>query len=386
MVHDSDESMLAHVQDQPPASGKNEQFHREQQRQMKDDNTAWTAAGALLLSPLLSLPSELRQKVFQYVFMDSSENFPPQQACSPSRLLGMVGDQYKVSSGKSSTHAANNNIMQPLLLCRQLYWETRLMPLQVNCVKCPATMGSNTSATKRFLDALKPFQRRAIRELELHLLASVTEAWSLRSILRSIAGATETGVDCGLEQSGGGADIEIGGGEEGKVGQTLGKDLDNATSDSRLTELTVHITTRDLLLAQADSMVGLLHILSVAPFSQDCPATAFACAATWVTEGLAFLQSLRKLTIVIESSVSVATQITEIERNGFEQALRSSLSSVNVTVEWRVHRDMILGMDDSEWVNFLWLHDSTIGAQGQGATEPGVGRKVGFSSWTSIVS
>ncbi|KIX96116.1 uncharacterized protein Z520_08371 [Fonsecaea multimorphosa CBS 102226] len=386
MFPDSDDaSVPADFQEQPPARRGEEQAHREQQCQTKEDNTAPMAATALSLSPLLSLPYELRQRVFQYVFMvPSSEIFPPRQVCSPSRLLGMVGDQYKLSGPGSSTDAASNNVVQPLLLCRQLYRETRMMPLQVNRVNCPATMGSNTSATKRFLDALMPVQRRAIRKLEVHLLASVTEAWSLRSILRSLAGVTETGGDSGLGERGGGADVEISWDEKGEVGQKSGEYSENPSGDSSLTKLTVHITTRDLLLAQADSMVGLLHILTVAPFPQDRPSTVFVCAATWVTEGLAFLKSLRTLTIVIESSVSVATQVTATERSQFEQALKSSLLSVNVTVEWRVHREMLLGMDDSEWVNFLWMHDSTITADGQG--EPGVGRKVGFPSWTNLVS
>ncbi|EXJ76048.1 uncharacterized protein A1O5_00556 [Cladophialophora psammophila CBS 110553] len=247
-------------------------------------------------------------------------------------------------------------------------------------------MGSNTSATKHFLDVLKPFQRRAIRKLELHLLASVTEAWSLRSILRSIAGVMGTNGDSDLVKSSGGADIEIGWNEREKADHKSAKDSDDWGGGCSLRELAVHVTTRDLLLAQADSMVGLLHILTIAPSSQDRPSTAFACAASWVTEGLVFLKSLQKLTIVIESSVSVATQVTSAERRHFELALKLSLSCVNVTVEWRVQRDMILGMDDSEWVDFVWLHDSTISAQGQGGTEPAMGRKVGFSSWTSILS
>ncbi|OAP62227.1 hypothetical protein AYL99_04430 [Fonsecaea erecta] len=357
--------MFADVQSQLPAPREEEQADREQQRQMKDDHTARMAARALSLSPLLSLPYELRQRVFQYVFTDSSsEFFPHQQACSPSRLLGMVGGQYKISGLGPRENAVNNNLVQPLLLCRQIYRETRLMPLQVNRVKCPATMGSNTSATKRFLDALMPFQRRAIQQLEVHLLASVTEAWSLRSILRSIAGVTDTRSDRGLGKSGSRADLEVGWDEKEKGGQTPSIDSNNSTGDSSLKELTVHITTRDLLLAQADSTVGLLHILTVAPFSQDHPSTAFAYAATWVTEGLVFLKSLRKLTVVIEFSVSVATQVTATDRNHFEHTLRSSLSSVDVTVDWRIHREMILGIDDNEWVDFLWLQDWAITAQG----------------------
>ncbi|OAL31601.1 hypothetical protein AYO20_08144 [Fonsecaea nubica] len=379
MPHHLDQpSTPAEVHGQQTVHSEEEQEHREQQPQTKD-NTAWMAVGALSWSPLLSLPYELRQRIFQYAFMTSSENFPP-QARSPSRAPNAVGDGYNVSGPGSSTRGGNNKIVQSLLVCRQLYQETRLIPFQVNCVKCPAVMGSNTLATKRLIDALQPFQRRAIRRLELHLLASVTEAWSLRSILRSIAGVTETETNCTLRQSGGGTGDEISFDGNAETDKRPEKD-----SDTSLRELSVHMTTRDLLLAQADSMVGLLHMLMVAPFSQERPSTAFAWTAAWVTEGLAFLESLRKLTIVVESSLLVAKQLAANERWQFEQTLKSSLPTVEVKVEWRLHRDINLEKDDGDWVNFLWVHDSNIGAPEHGATEPDLGRKDGVSSWTYTV-
>ncbi|KIW72252.1 hypothetical protein PV04_00459 [Phialophora macrospora] len=204
-------------------------------------------------------------------------------------------------------------------------------------------MGSSTSATKQFLDRLGPYQRRAIRKLELHLLASVTEAWSLRSILRSIADVSDsTNLPEFVPDSCAG---------EFDVTYT-GARLDGTTvfGENSLRELTIFITTRDLLLAEADSLVGLLHILTVPPAADadGKPCTPFACTASWVTEGLAYLRSLRRLSIVIEASVSVASQLDIDDKTGFCDFVKSVLPAADVDIQWITQEDMIHPPDDDE--------------------------------------
>ncbi|EXJ65154.1 hypothetical protein A1O7_01494 [Cladophialophora yegresii CBS 114405] len=249
-------------------------------------------------------------------------------------------------------------------------------------------MGSSTSTTKQFLEGLEPFQRRAVRKLELHLLASVTEAWSLRSILRSIAGVSDStdhqksvpdswhgefDISCSRSQS-----------EEKAYGTSI-------SGGSDLRELIIFISTRDLLLAQADSLVGLLHILTVPPAAHAYakPCTPFACTASWVTEGLVYLRSLRRLRIVIEASVSVASQLTTHNKTGFSNFVKSVLPRAVVEVEWITQKNMILSPDDDEWVSFLGGSDLMASDAGQVSVNEdhegrGMNRRVGWSSWGSI--
>ncbi|OCT46860.1 hypothetical protein CLCR_02120 [Cladophialophora carrionii] len=208
-------------------------------------------------------------------------------------------------------------------------------------------MGSSTSTTKQFLEGLAPFQRRAVRKLELHLLASVTEAWSLRSILRLIADVSDsTDPQTFVPDSRDGAfDTGYSGSQPGEKAYAT-----SISGGSDLRELNIFITTRDLLLAQADSLVGLLHILTVPLAAQAYakPRTPFACTASWVTEGLAYLGSLRRLSIVIEASVSVARQLTSDDKIGFSNFVRSVLPRAIVEVKWITQKNMILSPDDDE--------------------------------------
>ncbi|ETI29117.1 hypothetical protein G647_01570 [Cladophialophora carrionii CBS 160.54] len=246
-------------------------------------------------------------------------------------------------------------------------------------------MGSSTSTTKQFLEGLAPFQRRAVRKLELHLLASVTEAWSLRSILRLIADVSDsTDQQTFVPDSWDGA-FDKGYSVSQKAYGT------SVSGGSDLRELNIFITTRDLLLAQADSLVGLLHILTVPPAAQAYakPRTPFACTASWVSEGLAYLGSLRRLSIVIEASVSVANQLTGDDKIGFSNFVRSVLPRAIVEVKWITQKNMILSPDDDEWVSFLWDDDLMASDAGQGSLNENhegteMNRKVGWSSWGSI--
>jgi hypothetical protein len=155
--------------------------------------------------------------------------------------------------------------------------------------------------------------------------------------------------------------------------------------------LTIFITTRDLFLAQADSLVGLLHILTVPPEADaDArPCTPFACTASWVIEGLAYLSSLRRLSIVVEASVSVASQLSIDDKTSFSDFVKSVLPAADVDIQWITQKDMILCPDDNEWVSFLWGSDSMAADAGQGGVNhnhegTAVNRKVGWSSWGNI--
>jgi len=261
------------------------------------------------------------------------------------------------------------------------------MPLQVNLVNLPAVMGSNTIATKQFLEELRPFQRSAIRKMELHLLASVTEAWSLRSMIRSIADVSDS-----VENRDFLPDHCAGEFDTGCTGRD--PESSNSHGSSDLRELAIFITTRDLLLAQADSLVGLLHVLTVPPAFEASarPSTPFACTASWVTQGLGYLKSLRKLNIVIEASALIASQIPIDDRAQFAGFVQAVLPSTKVDIKWITRKDMILAPDDlesSSWVDLLWLSDTMASNVGQGWINQnqdgtGTGRKVGWSSWNSV--
>ena len=227
------------------------------------------------------------------------------------------------------------------------------MPLQVNLVQAPAVMGSNTTATKQFLDVLKPLQRRSIKHMELHLLASVTEAWSLQSILRSV-----TDVHGSAEQ----LEFVPRGAESSKFDNNctaVNVRQSDLHGSSDLRELAIFITTRDLMLNQADSLVGLLHVLTVPPdFEASArPSTPFAVTANWVSE-IAHLRALRRLNLVIEASSLVASQIPIDDRDQFAAFVQAVLPSTKVDVKWKVRKDMICAPDDSDsWGDFLWLSD-----------------------------
>ena len=179
-------------------------------------------------------------------------------------------------------------------------------------------MGSNLIATEQFLKALQPFQRNAIRSMKLQLLGSVTETWSLRSVLRALA------------------------------------HISNSPGRSDLRELTVVITSRDLLLAGADSRVGLLHVLAVPLASGACSRSSNSSGhiASWITEGLALLRALRRLKIVIEISASVGSQLDADIKDSFTDFVRSVVSWIEVDIQWTV-RDSIISIDDDSWADFV---------------------------------
>ncbi|KAJ9605107.1 hypothetical protein H2200_010497 [Cladophialophora chaetospira] len=311
----------------------------------------WRTSEALPTSQLLGLPAELRQRIFEYVFTTDSV-FPPQKDVNPARLLGLIGYQHQLYGPGSTKLGLISDSVKAMLLCRRLYQETRLMPLQVNPVQPLPVMGSNTTATKRFLDKCKAGQRRAIRKMELHLLASVTEAWSLQSILRSVADVHDPAEE--LE------DVPRGAGNS--EFDTSCTEINVRQSDlhgsSNLRQLAITVTTRDLLLAQADSLVGLLHVLTVPPACEAStrPSTPFACTASWVSE-IAHFKSLRRLTLVIEASAVVANQVPIDDRKRFADFVQVVVPTTKVDIQWKVQENMILAPDDSESWDFLGRSD-----------------------------
>jgi hypothetical protein len=275
----------------------------------------------LSASPLLNLPAELRRRIFEFVFL---EDVFPRKKLYPNRLFGLVvspcisirnsacllnafrqGPQYKTySKGGSLYNWSDYETMHALLISPQLYDEMQLVPFEVNTVGTLPVMGSNLASTSKFVNGLRPVQRRAIRKLWLHLLASVNEAWTLRSILQSTAGRGDRG------------------------------DLDDGSGGSDLQELEIFITSRDLLLAQADSLTGLLHLLAVSSSSECSVGTAASCTASWA-RSLAHFKRLRRLTITIEASKSVLEHLLLEDQSCFEEHVQSTVSWVEVSVRWK---------------------------------------------------
>ncbi|KAI1622469.1 hypothetical protein EDD37DRAFT_610892 [Exophiala viscosa] len=268
---------------------------------------------------LLSLPFELQQRILEYVFaMPSPGSFPPRR--SP------------IAYGKTPS---SSRYLTTLLLCRQIYTQARLLPFRTNLVSCPATFGSNTTTTRRFLKSLRSFQRNAIRRLELTLLASMVDTWSLISILRLLANAA--------------GENEL---QDTPSGPTPAQDQESAR-ETPLQALTINIGTRDLYLAQAESLTGLTHMLDL---STSAP-TYLSCAS-WVIDGLVHLKALRRLTIVVEMSGAVAQRLEPSRKDQFQQVLDSSLPWVSeIRVEWKVVDDRVAKTDDNDWVDSSWSHE-----------------------------
>jgi hypothetical protein len=268
----------------------------------------------------LSLPFEIRQSIFQYVFRAPGEGeFPPPKW--------------------TKTATSRREFVHPLLICRQVHAEMHLLPFQINKVKCPSTFGSNITATKQFLSSLRKVQRNAIRRLDLDLLASVTEIWAAKSLLRLLAGVDETDA-C---QNNSPQNVEA----------HRSRDATSA-SRSDLRSLTIRVGTRDLYLQQADSLAGLMHFLACGP-----PYPVSFASTTWATEGLVHIRALRRLTIVVEASDDVAHQVSSAERDQFRRTLAGQLpGDVTVNVDWRIKIPIWI-IDDNEWANFSWSPDSS---------------------------
>ena len=83
-------SLLARVADHTPSCAE-EGVYREKRNGAEQTSTPWRTTETLSTSRLLSLPLELRRRVFEYVFMTAaSANFPPQKSCDSKRLFGLI--------------------------------------------------------------------------------------------------------------------------------------------------------------------------------------------------------------------------------------------------------------------------------------------------------
>lgn len=305
------------------------------------------------MPPLLSLPSEIRQRIFGFVFSCHDHDLPK----TPGDYLSAV------------------------VLCRQIHNETRLLPFQLNRVHAPATFESNATSTIQFLNRLGVDQRQAIRSLDVRMLASLNEAWSLRSILSLLIEMDEGGT----RAKGEGVVSKAGSEKQLETWREHDKSSTESFRKSDLRQLNIHISTCDLLLPQANSYVGLMHWLAVA----SSPSTDRECG-TWVTEGLVQLPSLRKLTIVVEMSASVAKEVTLSERAQFQRTVRDRLPWVSdVEIQWEVRANMILGVDDPEWENFSPSTEVAEPIIGQGQIQQNEDRvrpKAGFTSWLGVAA
>ncbi|KIV77620.1 hypothetical protein PV11_09408 [Exophiala sideris] len=294
------------------------------QRPLDQPRNGDLSAHAKSKAELLSLPWELRQRILEYVFtMPCPGDFPPRKSPVP------------YGAPTFSRTARSPGYLTALCLCRQIYTEAHVLPFRTNLVSCSATFGSNTTTTDRFLKRLRSFQRNAIKRLELNLLASMTETWSLISVLRLIANVA------------GGDELQ-----DTPLHLASGQDPASAGA-SDLQALTINIGTRDLYLAQADSLTGLTHMLDLTP-----AAPAFLSGASWVTDGLVHLKALRRLTIAVEISGTVAQQMASSGKDQFRQNLVNLLPCVlEIKVDWKVVDDLVAKIDDNDWVNSLWSHD-----------------------------
>jgi len=336
---------------------------------------------------LLGLPVELRQRIFEYVLAAPPKTgFPPRkQSSGARRSLGMKSPDAANHGTSFSESVVRSAYLSTLLVCRQIHDETQLMPFAVNTVDCPATFGSNTSATKQFLETLTPIQRYAIRDMELSLLASIVEAWTLSSLF--VAGPTQTQVN---QARGDKESVEKNLPDEAGVNGKSPSTTTNAPR-SNLHSLTVHISTRDLYLAGAESLAGLMHMLTIG----STPGSS-AASGSWMTDGLVHLASLRRLTIVVEMSGLVAEQVSSSQRSQFEQAIRESLPRVGkVVIQWKeAPRSMNPSIDDPEWLDCSWLpppvpmityyEQTLIEANGVGPAYRNV--RPGFACWVAIAS
>ena len=265
---------------------------------------------------LLGMPFELLQRILEYVFeVPCPGSFPPRKST--------------VAYGNT---ASSSRYLSALLLCHQIYEQARLLPFRTNLVSCPATFGSNMTTTNRFLKSLRNFQRNAVKRLELNLLASMAETWSLISILRLIANvASEDGLQ----------DTPL---------RAISAQDPRSAGESDLQALTINIGTRDLYLAQADSLTGLTQMLDLTP-----SARASLSCASWVTDGLVHLKALRRLTIVVEMSGAIAQRLEPTMKDQFQQGLVSSLPWISENkVEWKVVGDPVAKIDDNDWVYSSW--------------------------------
>jgi hypothetical protein len=110
-------------------------------------------------SPLLRLPGELRNRVYEYAMSGVTISvFPAPKPWSPAQLHAHVADTATALTAMSSP----SDTISLTRVCRQIHVETRLLPFRA------FTFHINSDGSfSKFVDSLLPIQRDAISTIEM---------------------------------------------------------------------------------------------------------------------------------------------------------------------------------------------------------------------------
>lgn len=283
---------------------------------------------------LLTLPSEVRCRIFELVLQGPIDTpFPPQaRTATVDSIRSWLSATSRVTGEHKVPQARNTYVDMPLI-CRQIYHEVRHLAFELNTVRMLGPYGSNVSATMNFLGRLSQAQRDAVRDLEVHLAASPTEGWWLRSILKSVGGVGMDGV---------------GNPDDPKRGVQYSR----FPYKQGLRYLKLHIKTNDLLLPSAESISGLMHFLS----SGSRADSVGGLHPSWMDDGLIHLKGLEHLDIEMNMSAVVASKILASHRRSFEQRVRKIAPRMcDVQVRWVSQDGIGTELEPHGWTDFLWL-------------------------------
>lgn len=299
---------------------------------------------------LLTLPPEVRRRIFEFVLQTPIDiSFPPQaQAATVDVIRSWLSEPTNTPSaraqsgvvGETNFHQVRNLYVDAPLICRQIYHEIRSLAFELNHVGFIAPYGSNVSATAKFLGKLTPVQRGAIRGLEIHLVASPTEGWLLGNILKSIGG--------------------FDGKEEGPCRCELTRDGQYCCfpRNNGLRSFKLHIKTNDLLLPNVESMSGLMHILTTGPPAFVArPSSVGSSHQSWMDDGLVHLKALEHIDIEINMSSEIANKTLSSHRCSFEQRIRKIAPRMcAIRIRWIEQDGLGMGCEPHGWTDFLWLN------------------------------
>lgn len=297
---------------------------------------------------LLTLPPEVRRRIFEFVLQTPIDTpFPPQaEAATVDVIRSWLSEPANTQfapcgvAGEKRFHQARNLYVDAPLICRQIYHEIRSLAFELHHVGFIAPYGSNVSATAKFLGKLTPAQRGAMRGLEIHLVASPTEGWLLGNILRSVSGVDE-------KEGGRSRSESAHGGQYCCFPRYHG-----------LRSLRLHIKTNDLLLPRVESMSGLMHILTIGPptfVARTSPVGA--SHQSWMDDGLVHLKALEHIYIEMSMSSEIANRTLSSHRSAFEQRIRKIAPRMcDIQVIWIEQDGIGMGCEPHGWTDFLWLN------------------------------
>ena len=228
--------------------------------QMMAENDSHTNSSMLLgRAQLLTLPAELRLQILAFALSVD---------CDDERIASLDNARKFRTSASHGTAS-----LGPLLVCRLIYQEARLLPFQNSEFAFQRWYGSSTAECLKFFQRLQPWQTKALRSLKL----DITEA-DLGGLSR-----VDEVCSCLLPDSADGA------GEPG------------------IRNLSIHISRAALWPDPADFEA------------------LFDLARKWSVQGILKLTSLRTLNITIAASVKLPEQIAKV----FEEQLRDRMPWCN---------------------------------------------------------